>query len=133
MSPSDQNIAVAEKLGITVVKLPFVPLDVDAFAPNTCFTPEAAQQWRRTYPHSAIIDTVPDYVSDTNTRPQMLASLTDKEWLYLLDLISDKTSDGGINAANGWEIVDRTAKFCLELTQPQFTELFLRVTGGWKE
>lgn len=121
MSPSDQNIAVAEKLGITVVKLPFVPLDVDAFAPNTCFTPEAAQQWRRTYPHSAIIDTVPDYVSDANTRPQMLASLTDGEIENLIERV--------------WALhnYSEDPRFILELTQPQFTELFLRVTGGWKE
>lgn len=123
MSPSDQNIAVAEKLGITVVKLPFVPLDVDAFAPNTCFTPEAAQQWRRTYPHSAIIDTVPDYVSDANTRPQMLASLTFEQKADICNRLFDGEEDGS---------EDYMVKI-LELTQPQFTELFLRVTGGWKE
>jgi hypothetical protein len=63
-----------------------------------------------------------DWAGDANNRPEMLAALSDDEQDAMIALI----------LTGGWS-PKQAYRALLNLAQPQFAELWLKVKGLWKE
>jgi hypothetical protein len=68
-------------------------------------------------------DALPDYPNDRNTQPEMLAAMTKEEKEHLYDLATREHT-----AEEYSDLV-----LILELSQLEFTTLFLKVKGKWVE
>lgn len=118
MSDEEMRIAIAEHLGMNVVKVPFVPAKIKTDK-NTVFTPEAAKVFYSCYGSAGSVRVVPNYPEDLNACHEMEKSLGDEQQkrLYVDHL--------------AWLM--RKGEFTVMAPARQRAEAFLRTVGKWKE
>jgi len=64
MTQDEKRIKLAEAGGLKVIDAPFIPSQTKA--EGCVFTDAARTQWRKCYPNSCGVYTVPDYFNDLN-------------------------------------------------------------------
>jgi hypothetical protein len=111
MEINEQNIAVAECLGWK-----HYPIIQDGKVWGV--------GWKR---NGESVGTLPSFVSDANTRKEMLAGVTRDQRIKLLDFA--RRSYGKTLVSQ----IDNFHDFLLNLDQPTFTKLFLQTVGKWRE
>lgn len=112
MKPEEQNIAIAEALG---------------------WKRRVHGKWSRNGDFFTVINEPKNYVGDANTRPEMLAALSRSEIRILIkqyigEIFMDNVRKDGVR-----DFLMENYEALLHVTQPQFSELWLKVKGLWRE
>lgn len=107
------NVSVAKALGWKI-EWP------DDWRARIVSSPDGKEH-RPSDPRLGLWSFIPDYEHDANTRPEMLASLTEEEKKQLIGIFYGERVWGMID--------DETAIRLLELDQPTFARLFCKVKG----
>lgn len=110
MKAEEQNIAIAQALGWK----------------NLHVWP-GSEHLIGTHPNQYSPD-VPLFTTDANTRPEMLVALNVDQKTELIELLF-----WGQLFVSHDEISEKNLHALLELSQPKFAELWLKVKGLWKE
>lgn len=128
MTPEKQRIAIAEACGLDVSRSPN-PDPADRW--KTCyFTPEAAKQRRASWPSSAVVKVIPDYLSDLNAMHEAEQLLTDNQCQQHFDNLAKATNAeletlGTVYGVMHFRMYNATAA--------QRAEAFLRTLSLWIE
>lgn len=115
MTPEAQRIAIAEFCGWNIITIPFIPNRIK-LGEKTCFTDEAKEQWKKTYPSTPYVKSLPDYLHDLNAMAEVEEHLHGEDWATYFDWLQHHGKATGVRATAG-----------------ERAEGVLRTIGKWKE